>query len=94
VFSLSEASELERLLESAGFEEVAVEARPRRLRLPPAEEFLWQYVSSTPLAPALGGLDERTRTALTRDVATRWEPFARDDGSLVMELDVLLATAR
>jgi ubiquinone/menaquinone biosynthesis C-methylase UbiE len=94
VFSLSDASALERLFESAGCDEVAVESRTRRRRLAPPEEFLWQYVSSTPLAPALSGLDERIRDALTRDVVERWEPFIGDDDALVMEFDVLTATAR
>jgi ubiquinone/menaquinone biosynthesis C-methylase UbiE len=93
VFSLSEASELERLLEHAGFDEIAVESRTHRLRLAPPQEFLWQYVSSTPLAPALGALDERTRTAVERDVIRQWEPFVRE-GSMIMDLDVLLASAR
>ena len=94
MFSLSEASELERLLELAGFDEIAVERRARRLRLAPPGEFLWQYVSGTPLAPALVDLDERARTALALDVVARWERFAGEDGSMVMELAMLLATAR
>jgi ubiquinone/menaquinone biosynthesis C-methylase UbiE len=94
VFSLSDTSELERLLDGAGFEAISVERRTRRLRLPPPAEFLWQYVSSTPLAPALGGLDEGARAALAREVVARWEPFVAGDGSMIMEPDVLLATAR
>jgi ubiquinone/menaquinone biosynthesis C-methylase UbiE len=94
VFSLSESSELERLLDGAGFDAISVERRARRLRLPPPAEFLWQYVSSTPLAPALGRLDETARGALARDVVAQWERFAGDDGQMILELDVLLATAR
>jgi ubiquinone/menaquinone biosynthesis C-methylase UbiE len=93
VFSLTESSELERMLELAGFHDIAVEPRTRRLRLAPPEEFLWQYVSSTPLAPAVGGLDERARTVLARDVVGQWESFVGADGSMVVELDVLLARA-
>ncbi len=94
VFSLSERPELESLLERAGFEEISVESRRHRLPLPPREEFLLQYVSSTPLAPAVGALDDRRRTALVRDVVGRWEPFVGDDGAMVMQFEVPLATAR
>ncbi|HET8758192.1 MAG TPA: methyltransferase domain-containing protein [Solirubrobacteraceae bacterium] len=94
VFSLSDASALEDLFAGAGCEDVAVASGTRRLRLAPPEEFLWQYISSTPLAPQLAAVDEHTRTALARDLAERWEPFAGDDGTMVMEFDVLTARAR
>jgi SAM-dependent methyltransferase len=94
VFSLSDASALEQLFAGAGCDDVAVETARRRLRLAPPEEFLWQYIASTPLAPSFAAVDERTRAALARDVAERWEPFAGDDGTMVMEFDVLTATAR
>jgi ubiquinone/menaquinone biosynthesis C-methylase UbiE len=94
VFSLSERSQLESLLERAGFDEISVESRTGRLPLPPPEEFLLQYVSSTPLAPAVGALNDHARTALVRDVVARWEPFVSDDGTLIMPLEVPLATAR
>lgn len=94
VFSLSERSELESLLERAGFEEISVVTRTHRLPLPSPEDFLLQYVSSTPLAPAVGALDDRTRAAFVRDVVGRWKPFVGDDGAMVMHIDVPLATAR
>ena len=94
VFSLSDSSDLERLLDRAGFDAISVERRTRRLRLPPPTEFLWQYVSSTPLAPALGGLDERVRTALARDVATQWARFSIDADSMMLEVDLLIAVGR
>jgi len=61
------------------------------LRLPPSS--CGSTCRARRYAPALGGLDERARSALARDVVARWEPFVADDGSMVMELDVLLATA-
>jgi ubiquinone/menaquinone biosynthesis C-methylase UbiE len=94
VFSLAERSELERLLDRAGFDDASVESRARFLRLPPPAAFFWQYVSSTPLAPAVGGLDEHARTAFARDVVAQWQPFVAEDGSMVMEVDVHLAAAR
>ena len=93
VFSLYETRELRRLLEDAGFDVASVSGRKKSLRLAPPVEFLWQYVSSTPLAPAVAGLDEHDRTSLERDVAAEWERFT-DDGALVLELDVVTASAR
>ncbi len=94
VFSLSEPSELDRLLDHAGFADVVVSRSARTLHLPPPAEFLWQYVASTPLAPALAGLDERDRSALARDVATRWEQFCTDGDAMVLELEVVIAVGR
>ena len=93
VFSLHDPRELRRLLDGAGFEDTSVRARTKSLRLAPPTEFLWQYVSSTPLAAAAAGLDEHDRASLERRVAAQWERFA-DDGALILELDVVTATAR
>jgi ubiquinone/menaquinone biosynthesis C-methylase UbiE len=94
VFSLSDRSELEALLERAGFDEISIQIRSRRVPLPPPEEFLAQYVSSTPLAPAVGALDDRTRAAFERDVVAGWRPFVGHDGAMILPLQVPLATAR
>jgi ubiquinone/menaquinone biosynthesis C-methylase UbiE len=94
VFSISEPSQLEQLLDRAGFDAIAVERRTRRLRLGTPAEFLSQYVSGTPLAPAFAAADERAREALAHEVVARWAPFVGDDGSMVMQFDVPLAVAR
>ena len=93
VFSLYDTRELRRLLEDAGFDVTSVRACRKSLRLAPPVEFLWQYVSSTPLAPAVTRLDQHDRTSLERDVAAEWERFT-DHGALVLELNVVTASAR
>lgn len=93
VFSLYDSRELERLLDGAGFDSISVSRRTESLRLPPPTEFLWQYVSSTPLATAVAGLDDHDRAALEREVVAQWKTFT-DDGTLLLELDVVVATAR
>ena len=93
VFSLHDVEELRGLLESAGFTDVQARSEPKTLSLPAAEEFLWQYVYSTPLAGAAAELDEGARAALQQEVVTGWESFA-DDGRLVLELDLTTATGR
>ena len=65
----------------------------RRLRLPPPEDFLWQYVHSTPMADALADADEATRAALQHEVVSRWQPFV-EDGALIVKVGILTAIAR
>lgn len=82
VFALHDESELETLFREAGFQNVEIRAGTGELSLPPPREFLWQYVSSTPLAALLAGASADTRAALERDVVTRWKEFETDDGMM------------
>ncbi|MCZ7590172.1 MAG: methyltransferase domain-containing protein [Gaiella sp.] len=93
VFSLHDVEELYGLLEGAGFTDVQARAEPVTLSPPPAEQFLWQYVSSTPLASAASALDEDTRAALQQEVVGGWSSLA-GDGRLVLEIDLTTVTAR
>ena len=93
VFSLDDARELEELLGGSGFREISIRRHPTSLRLPPPEDFLWQYVWSTPLAEAVGRLSEDEREALKRDVLGGWDGLTQD-GALILRLDVLTATAK
>ncbi len=79
VFSLYDANQLRDLFQQADFEDVKVEAKPKTLVVPPAREFLWQYIHSTPLAPQAMNVDERVREALERDVCPKWEESAVGD---------------
>jgi SAM-dependent methyltransferase len=93
VFSVDDARELEELVAGAGFSEVSVRRGARVLRLPPPQDFLWQYVWSTPLAEAVGRLGEQEREALARGVVAGWDRFTQD-GALILELDPLTVTAK
>ncbi len=93
VFALHDEAEVEGLLESAGFREVAVRADARELRLPGPGDFLWQYVSSTPLAALVAEAGEEAGAALERDVVAGWAAFAEGDG-MRLHLRLLTATAR
>ncbi len=90
VFSLHDTDEVRTLLEGAGFTDVQGSSERKTLRVPPAEDFLWQYVNSTPLADAASQLDEQARADLQREVVTGCEPFA-DDVALILEVDVTSA---
>lgn len=93
VFSLHDADEIRTLATDAGFGDVDVRSGPRPLHLPSPEDFLWQYVHSTPVAAAVAGLDEEGRDALERDYAERCREFV-EDGALTGAVTMTTVTAR
>jgi ubiquinone/menaquinone biosynthesis C-methylase UbiE len=93
VFSLHDSKELRELLEERGFADVQAHSERKKLSLPRAEDFLWQYVHSTPLADAVRRVDESRRSELQQEVVAGWEPFAEDAG-LVLEVDLTSAIGR
>jgi ubiquinone/menaquinone biosynthesis C-methylase UbiE len=93
VFSLHDPAEIGDLVSSAGFEKVEVWSSTTTLRLPRPEDFLWQYVHSTPLGGAAAQLDDQRRTELQSEVVAGWQPLV-EDGTLSLELGTTLATAR
>jgi ubiquinone/menaquinone biosynthesis C-methylase UbiE len=93
VFSLNDTAEIQDLVSGAGFHDVSVEAETKSLRLPPPEEFLWQYVHSTPLAGAVAQADDESRGSLARDVVSKWQEFV-DDRAMVLQVRMVIAAAR
>jgi ubiquinone/menaquinone biosynthesis C-methylase UbiE len=92
VFSLHDPDEVRRLIGGAGFHDVEVEVIPKRLHLPPPEEFLWQYIWSTPLAEPVSKVDDAARAALHREVVQAWQPFVEDGGMTIVP-NMVIATA-
>lgn len=93
VFSLHDAAKIQNLVRGAGFHDVSVQSDTKPLRLPPPEEFLWQYVHSTPLAGAVAQVDDERLGSLERDVVAKWQEFV-EDRVLVLQVRVVAATAR
>jgi ubiquinone/menaquinone biosynthesis C-methylase UbiE len=93
VFSLHDTAQLHNLIDGAGFRDVSVRADTRSLRLPQPEEFLWQYVYSTPLAGAMAQVSDERRGSLERDVVGKWQAFVKGS-ALVLEVRMVVATAR
>lgn len=93
VFSVHDPADVRSMLGEAGFTDIEVDYGPMLLRVAPPADFVWQYVNSTPLAAAAAHLDEGERVALEQAVVQRCEPFT-DRGSLVMEPQILVATAQ
>ena len=91
VFSLGDA-QLEELLDRAGFADISVTASEKALRLPAPHDFLWQYVTSTPLGAVFADLDDAERRDFARDVVEEWRSFVKR-GSLVLDLRLVLASA-
>jgi hypothetical protein len=79
--------ELKGLMMNAGFEDIEVHQTQRTLRLPEPEDFLWQYIHSTPLAALVGMATDKQRADLTDDVSACWQEFVVD-GGLNLELRI------
>lgn len=93
VFSLGDGAALERLLAQAGFDDVAVEPATKAFHLPPAADFLWQYIQSTPLALSIMAVDQDRRAALEREVVDGWQAWA-DAGGMTYDQDMLVVSGR
>lgn len=93
VFSLYDTSEIESLLDSAGFSDVSVQSETKSLPLPAPSDFLWQYINSTPLAGAMSEVDDAKRKLLEQDVVAEWEGLM-DDQALMLQVPVVTATGR
>lgn len=93
VFSLNDTAQIEQLSREAGFREVAVSRKKDPLHLPSPQEFLWQYVRSTPLVGMLAEADSKHLAALERDLIEQWQPWAHD-GGLAVQHHMILLTAR
>lgn len=93
IFSWHESAALERLLREAGFRDVAVEATHKLLALPPAEMFLWQFISSTPLAGMVANADEDILVTLQGEVVDAWQNF-EEDGALTYRQRIVAACAQ
>jgi hypothetical protein len=86
-------AEIQKLVSGAGFHDVSVQSDTKPLRLPAPEEFLWQYVHSTPLAGAVAQIDDERRGSLERDVVAKWRDFM-EDRALVLHVRIVVAIAR
>jgi ubiquinone/menaquinone biosynthesis C-methylase UbiE len=92
VFSLYDTAEIQNLVSGAGFHDVSVQSDTKTLHLPAPEEFLWQYVHSTPIAGAVAQVDDDHRDLLERDVVTKWQEFVKDR-ALVLQVRIVVASA-
>jgi SAM-dependent methyltransferase len=92
VFSFHDAAGIQNVVTGGGFRDVSVQFETKPLRLPAPQEFLWQYVQSTPLAGAVARVDDERRGALEREVVAQWQEFV-EGRTLVLQVRVAVATA-
>lgn len=93
VFCLHNTVEIETLVSNAGFHDVSVESATRHLDLPPPEDFLWQYLHSTPLAGPVAQVNAVRRRLLEQNVVEGWQEFVKN-GTLQLEVRVVVVSAR
>jgi SAM-dependent methyltransferase len=93
VFSMHDPDAVAALLREAGLREVSGTVSPVRLRLPSPSEFLWQYISVTPLAPLVAQAPEAAQEAMERQVVQDWQPHVVD-GVLQGEQPMVVASGR
>lgn len=93
VFSLHDTTELQNLLNGAGFGDVSIQSYTKQLNLPAPKEFLWQYVNSTPLAGIVAQADDKQLASLEHEVVRLWDEFVKDN-SLKLRVRVVVVSAR
>jgi len=94
VFSLHDPDEIGGLFDRAGFHAVRIESTVEALPVPPPEQFLWQYVHSTPLAGVVSSIDADRRAALELEVCEGWQDFVEDGAVVIgLRMTTVLATA-
>lgn len=93
VFSLHDTTEIQQLMREVGFRDVAFQANNKILNLPPAKDFLWQYVHSTPLAQIVMQANEEELAALEREVVEAWREF-EENGNLRYQQRIVEVSAR
>ena len=92
VFILHDLAEVEGIIRDAGFAEVEVQAQEHNLELPPPQQFLWQYIHSTPLSQSASQMDASTQAEFEREVLNAW-PDSGGDGGLDLRLRMVIASA-
>lgn len=93
VFSFHDITEIQNLLSEADFRDISVQAEYKLLTLPSPQEFLWQYVNSTPLAGMIANIDEEALVSLERNVVNQWQDLEKD-GNLMYQQRIVMASAR
>lgn len=93
VFSLNDPRQLETMLSESGFPSASAQEHRLTLTLPPARDFLWQYIYCTPLMGIVPKLEAAQIEALEREMTEGWQPWATDEGTR-FESSALITSAR
>lgn len=93
VFSMHDVRAVSELLRGAGLHDVTGAVTRVRLRLPAPEEFLWQYINVTPLAPLVAQAPQAAQQAMEQQAVADWQPYIVH-GRLDVEQPMVIATGR
>lgn len=93
VFALHDPREMEQMLTGAGFTSIIIEEPRATVQLPSAREFMWHYISCTPLMALLSRSPNAQVEALEREVVGSWKPWIHGEG-LQYEQSTLISHAR
>jgi len=77
VFSMHDEKLLRNLMGEAGFEDIRTTRETESLALPEPEDFMWQYIYSTPLGIGVGNASDEQKSALEADVCGQWKKLGR-----------------
>jgi SAM-dependent methyltransferase len=79
-FGLSDATELSRLVEDAGFQDIKVQRRIGAVEFPSVERFVLSYVAGSPLAGHVSQASDAARENLTAETELALEKYVGDRG--------------
>jgi hypothetical protein len=92
-FSLSDADELSRLLETAGLRDCAIRAETGNVRFLSAAMFVRSYIGASPLAEMVAAAPGPAYEKLVREVDRALDPLI-EQGSLCFPIEAHLAVCR
>ncbi|MFW6034217.1 MAG: methyltransferase domain-containing protein [bacterium] len=94
IFGLSDGTELARLAEAAGFDDVNVERRTGTVRFPSAEAWVDAFLGAAP-APSVSNLAPATRAAIIADAASALQPYVDSTGlAFPLHTNIVLCRAQ
>ncbi|MPY98129.1 MAG: methyltransferase domain-containing protein [Actinophytocola sp.] len=79
IFGLSDDTELARLADTAGFDDVHVERRTGTVRFPSAEAWVEAFLGAAPV-PSIASLPPAIRAAIIAEAATDLQPYVDSTG--------------
>ncbi|GAA5107963.1 class I SAM-dependent methyltransferase [Haloechinothrix salitolerans] len=92
IFALSDPTELTRLLEHAGFDDIDVERRTGTVRFPSAEAWVEAFLAAAPV-PSIASLSPATRAAIIADAASALQSYV-DSAGMAFGLHTNIALCR
>ena len=92
VFSWHDETKMKQLLIKAQFDRISITKYAKTFNFPPSEDFLWQYIKSTPLGAFLEGVADGKLAELEGHALSKWRNFERD-GHLTDQLPIMVSSA-